>query len=808
MNLVAAIPSWLLRLAGAPADDASVRDVWFGFDGLNPGWALLLAGVLTAACAWFYLRGPGDLSKRVRLGLVALRGLVIAGLLLLLTKPVLQLTRDEPTRGNLLALVDTSASQDIADPRAGPDLARAAIATGVLPPGSVDRAPSASAAAELTKKTRRELVEAAFANPALDLGARIAAQADVLLAPFGTEAGPVKPVPEGKTALADAIRALPRGAGGTALGDSLAGALAATAGQPLTGVLLVTDGASNTGAPAAGAAEAALRRGLPVFVVATGVAAPRDLAIVSFTGPAIAFAREEAPLQVRLRAHGLAGKATEVVLRSGDAELKRETVAFDADGEIELSLANTPQTAGEIEFTVEAMPVEGETTTENNRAAATVRVIDRRIRVLIIEQQPRWEFRYLLDTLQRDRRVEVKAVMLDGDPGLGSEPGSPFLKELPDAAGILENVIVVLGDVDPARLGKERMEALGRLVRETGGGLVFLAGPQHSPGAYLGTPLEFLLPVTLNGSAASEPYPEPVGLLLTAAGRSSPLLKLADNSADSDAIWRGFPGARWTARTGPARPAAEVLLIDPTPAKRSAGQPQPVLALMPAGRGQVFYFGTGDTWRWRSRVGEKHYLRVWGQVFMKLGVERLAGASDLVQLNTPRPNYAPGDRVVVSGRIFDVSFQPLADAAVRGTVRIQPFGADDAPPIESEITFRARVGRPGEYEAELAADARGRYTVVTERDPKAAVVFAVDAIDVELRDPSLNLDGLEQLARATGGAVFREEDLQKLPEAVAARLPVTSVVRRIEPAFNAWLLGALILLASVEWLCRRLLRLK
>lgn len=798
---------WLLRLSGISAGDTTVRDVWFGFDGLNPGWALLLAGVLAALVAWLYLRGPGDLGRTARIGLVALRTLVIAGLLLLLTRPVIQLTRDEPTRGTLLTLVDTSASQDIADPRVGPDLARAAIATGALPPGSVDRPVSPSSAPGLVKKTRRDLVEAAFSNPSLDLGRKILAQTDVLLASFASEAGSAKPVPAnaGSEALSDAIHALPRGGSTTALGDSITQALNSTAGQPLTGILLVTDGASNSGAPAAAAADAALRRGLPVFVIATGITAPRDLAVVSFTGPAVAFAREDAPLQVRLRATGLAGQSTDLVLRAGSAELKRQHVTFDADGETEASLNYQPVKAGDLVLTVEALPVEGETTLENNRASCTLRVIDRRIRVLLIEQEPRWEFRYLLDTLQRDRRIEVHAVMLDGDPGLGREKGSSFLSELPDAAGILDNVIVVLGDVDPKRLGDDRMKALGRLARETGGGLVFLAGPHFSPGAYKGTPLESLLPVTVNGPSESPSYPAPAGLLLTPAGRTSPLLKLADNPVDNEAIWQGFPGARWTARTGPAKPAAEVLLVDPTPDKRSDGQPQPVLALMAAGRGQVFYFGTGDTWRWRSHEGEKYYLRVWGQVFLKLGVERLAGASDLVQLNTPRPNYAPGDRIVVSGRIFDASFQPLDTAAVKGTLRIQPA---DSPAIESDILLRARPGRPGEFEAELTASARGRYTVVTERDPKAAVVFSVDALDVELRDPALNLASLEQLAKTTGGAVFREEDLVRLPDAISKRLPVTTVVRRLEPAFNAWLLGALIFLASLEWLFRRLLRLK
>lgn len=806
--MLAVVPNWLLRIAGVPAGDAVVRDARFAFEGLDTGTALLIAAVCGAGAAWLYLRGPGDLSRTKRIALAALRALFMAGVLLVLTRPVLQLTRDEPARATLLALVDTSASMDLADPRANPaDLARAAIATGDLAPGPADRAVPADRAAGLAAKTRRELLEAASANGQIDLWPRLLEDNDLLLVPFDREATAARPATAAD--IQTQLAGLPRGGPASAIGDSLVGALDAAAGQPLAGVLLFTDGATNAGRPATAAIEAAQRRQLPVFVVASGVTAPRDLAIVSFTGPAVAFARELAPLQVRLRADDLTGKSTELVLKQGEKEILRREVAFDRDGETELTLDYTPEEAGDITLTAEVAALEGETTAANNRADAALHVIDRRIRVLIIEQEPRWEFRYLLDTLDRDRRVEVHAHMLDsGDPDLGREADSAFLPELPDARGILENVIVVLGDVDPARLGEERMRALVSLVRETGGGLVFLSGPRHGGiNAFRGTPLEPLLPVEPAAGPVAPAYPTPAGLLLTAAGRSSPILRIAPNPVDNASLWQGFPGVRWTARTGPARPAAQVLLIDPAK-KTTAGQPQPVLAIMPSGRGQVFYFGFGETWLWRSRVGEQHYLRIWGQVFLKLGVERLSGASDLVQLNTARPAYTLGDKIVVSGRIFEPDFRPLDAPQVKATLRIEPAGDDNPAPITREVVLNARPGRPGDFEAELTARTVGRYTLVTDRDPDASVTFNVDVTDLELSNPALNLDLLQQLAAATGGAVFREEDLARLPDAVAQHRPTTTVVRRIELAFNGWLLGALFLIASAEWLVRRVNRLK
>ncbi|MFH1497597.1 MAG: hypothetical protein ABII82_07200 [Verrucomicrobiota bacterium] len=806
--MLAVVPNWLLKIAGVPADEAVVRDARFAFEGLDTGAALLIATAFAAGAAWLYLRGPGELSRTKRVALAALRTAFIAGVLLVLTRPVLQLTRDEPTRATLLALVDTSASMDLADPRANPaDLARAAIATGDLPPGPVDRPVPAGRADDLAAQTRRQLLEAASANPQLDLWSNLLADTDLLLVPFDREAGPARPADASNVnqRLAD----LPRGGPASALGDSLVGALDAAAGQPLAGILLFTDGATNAGRPATAAIEAAQRRQLPIFAIASGVTAPRDLAIVSFNGPAVAFARELAPLQVRLRADDLAGRSTELVLLQGEREILRRDVAFDRDGETELTLDYTPDEAGEITLTAEVAALEGETTAANNRADAALRVIDRRIRVLVIEQEPRWEFRYLLDTLDRDRRVEVRAHMLDsGDPELGREPDSAFLPELPDARGLLENVIVVLGDIDPARLGDERMRALVSLVRDTGGGLAFLAGPRHGGiNAFRGTPLEPLLPVEPAAGPVAPAHPDPAGLLLTSAGRASPILRIAPNPVDNASLWQTFPGVRWTARTGPARPAAQVLLVDPAK-KTTAGQPQPVLAIMPSGRGQVFYFGFGETWLWRSRVGEQHYLRIWGQVFLKLGVERLSGASDLVQLNTARPAYTLGDKIVVSGRIFEPDFRPLEAPQVKATLRIEPAGDDNPPAITREVVLNARPGRPGDFETELIARTVGRYTLVTDRDPEASVTFTVDVNDLELANPALHLDLLRQLAEATGGEVFREEDLARLPDLVARQRPTATVVRRVELAFNAWLLGALFLIASAEWLVRRLNRLK
>jgi len=799
--ILAAIPNWLLRSLGAnPASEGGA--LVFGFEGMDPGWALLLAGVAALLILRSYLKGPGTLGTSSRIVLSALRIGAVVGLLVILTKPVIRVTEESTTRGALLVLLDTSASMEIEDTRQSEDdLGRVKAAFGSAA-GDVPEEPS-----------RRALVEAIAGNESLDLWGRLSEKVDIVVSTFGRSATEptllgVAGATVSASEAASFFRALPTGATATAISDSMKEALEMTAGRPLTGLLVMTDGVNNAGAPLPTGLEVARSRGLPLYVYAAGVEAQRDLSVLSFSEPGMAFAEEAAALNVRLRTTGLEGTRTEAFLKQGDAVVDSQDVTLGADGEVELSFDYIADEAGEIDLRVELPALRGEATEANNTASMRLRVMDRRVKVLLIEQEPRWDFRYLLDTLKRDRRVEVNAVMLDGDVTLGRDPESRFLKALPSPQEILDYVIVVIGDVDPSRLSAAHMKALDSLARQTGGGLVFHAGPNYNPNSYAGTALADLLPVNLR-TGVEDPkmrYEEPVSLLLTPEGRRSLLLRLDANTTTSEALWRGFPGVRWTAQTGPAKPAAEVLLIDTSDAKETQGRAQPVLARMSVGRGQVFYFGFDETWRWRSQRGERDYLKIWGQVFLKLGVERLTGASDLVQLNTVRSSYALGETVLVSGRIFTEDFQALDVAEVAGTLTIEPDDSE-ADTITQSISLQSRSGRVGDYELNVLAATPGRYRIETELDPEAEVVFNVSASNLEMRDPALNLSGLVQLA-AEDGRLFREEDLQALPELVGDSLPSVREVRTYEPAFHPIFYFLLLLLPALEWMIRRILKLK
>ena len=94
-----------------------------------------------------------------------------------------------------------------------------------------------------------------------------------------------------------------------------------------------------------------------------------------------------------------------------------------------------------------------ETDDNNNEVKRRLRIVDDKVRVLFVEQSPRWDYRYLQAALTRDRRVEVKTLLIEGDPALAREEGSPYIEQFPEnKKDLFEYDVVVFGDVDPKSL--------------------------------------------------------------------------------------------------------------------------------------------------------------------------------------------------------------------------------------------------------------------------------------------------------------------------------------------------------------------
>lgn len=830
----------LLKFFDIPvADSVQVTDITVAFHGISPGAAFLIALLIMGGTVWIYFRTTPRLSTWKKSTLAILRSLLLGMILLMLMRPVLLLTVEGTIRRSLLVLIDSSSSMQIKDLRQDPaDLKRAGIAKGVLDPkkGLAQSLPADTSS--FSQTTRAEELKAMLTNDHLNLLARLEQTYDVVPYTFGqtlqalsggdTPGSSDKKSPDAPQTSTSFLDSIAFDKPYTAIGDSVRSLLDLKRGQPIAGILLITDGGNNYGSQPADAAALAQQDKVPLYIYGVGITSPHDIIVAQVFTPEVTFANEEAPVSVLVHSQAMSGRTAKLVLKLGDDVVDTKDITFSADGEQNIQMKFLPPKAGNFQLEASIAPLADEAIRDNNKASQRVRVIDGKIQVLYIEQRPRWEFRYLQAMMIRDRRLEPKFVLLEGDPELSKEEGSPYLAEIPRSHDDwMKYDVVVIGDVDSRSFNDAQMQSINELVSGFGGGVIFIAGKKFMPDTYRRTVLESLFPVEFEGSSpiGSAIESKAEHLDLTPAGQNSSMLRLANTDDANINVWKNLPGVYWTARVTRAKPAAEVLVDDPSPEKASRSGPMPVVALQSYGSGQSLFVGTDETWRWRRNVGEKYYTRFWGQILLRLGLPRLLGASKMTQLATDKKSYVSGERVTISGRLYHDGFNPLIDPTVNGTVTIKPDQAGATTDLKKEVTLQAMPGKPGFYEGEIVVTTPGIYTFSTQNDPSAALDFQVSEPHFEIGETALNLPLLKKMAETSGGTLYREEDLYKMLEpsteapssdTTTSRIPnglggSTEKVpspQEVELSFSPTYYALMILIATIEWILRKRWRLK
>ena len=805
----------LLRLLGTGVDDAlAVSKASLAFrGGVGTPWIVFAAIVFGLLTWWSYAKSPQNLSRPRKYLLTALRLAFFALVLGLLLRPILALTVEGSIRRSLVVLIDDSTSMNIKDPRLdAADQKRAALARNVLDPAKGLGQPLDGIRAKDNEQIARvEVVRGALKNPRLNLLPRLEKNFDLDPFTFGQGVAQLAH-PETKTnesrKIADYtwIDKLAPASPLTPIGDALRDVINRKRGQPLAGIVLVTDGANNSGAQPREVATMLRAEGVPLYVYGVGITSPRDIIVANIFAPDVTFVSDDVAVTVRVRSQGLSGQSARLKLQLNRTTVAEQEVLFGADGEQVVALSFTPQNKGEFELTASIEARDDETVQENNSVSHQLKVVDSKIRVLLADQSPRWEFRYLQAMLMRDRRVELKCFLVESDPAIARGTNSPYVDQFPSQREEMGKYdLVIFGDLDPRKLSPNQLETVSYFVSELGGSFVMLAGKKFSPHAYRRTVLDKMLPVEFDGVqlTATEPVADkPVRLELTAAGRANLMMRLSDREAESAAVWKQLPPVYWVAKVSRPKPAAEVLLVDPDPGKESRFGKMPVVAMQQYGAGQVMYVGTDNTWRWRKNVGDLYYTTLWGQVAQRMAMLHVLGGSKRTRLSTDKKSYVTGERVLVFARLQTPGAEPLQEASVKGVFGLRSGG------MKTEVILRAAPDHPGLYRGEFVAPLPGQYQFFMEQDLNTPLDFTVTEPKYEFGETAMNEALLRDLATATRGAFFREEDLFKLPDTIAAKTERVKSPLEVELWSSPLYFILMLLVLAGEWVLRKMSHLK
>jgi hypothetical protein len=826
--LASGSPHWLGRLGlvesppGTTLESASLS-----LRGGLPWWLALLLLLLGGGLAvFFYFRESSRLSLPLRLVLVGLRTALIALVLLLLLRPTLlaQLAGERP-RG-VVVLVDNSQSMSRADRRVSDrDRLRVAIARGLVPAATAIGDTSVLARltpAQLKDPTRKELVQAVLASDRFDLLGGLATKGPVQFYLFDRQLRN----PEG--AAAEALKA---DGAQTALADAIHEALTRLSDEPPAAVVVISDGLDNASQHGLDEVARSCRdRGVALHIWGVGSSEAGALQLVDVRLPRTVFVDDKPEVKddavevpVRFRCRGFKKGTIVLTLKLGDQRVT-ETFPVREGENLTRTLRLEPRKGKEGERQASVSIALRDEPEVKDEFRQPVQVKNSRIKVLYVEDTPRREYKFIQPALDRDRRLLMRLLLVEGDRELAQTPpdmesGAMFVEKFPERFPEPDDRdpdrrpfdLIILGDCPYSALGDRAARALRQFVKE-GGGLVVIAGRQHCPAEYGGSPLAEVLPVeftrvefTPEASARAVPF-KPV---LTYDGEQSVLTSLADDLDENrrlwkEDLWKHMPGFWWHYPVLDLRPGATALVVHPEKkAGRVDSKPMPVLATQRYGKGEVLFVGTDETWRWRDSTGDRLTARFWGQIALQLGLPHLLGNSRRTQMDVERGGAVLGRSGGVKVRLLDRDYEPVTRPAVRATLVNL---ARDQESRQREVILRRVAGQPGEYRGALPNDVPGRHELrLAEGDglEAATLPYRVELPPRhELEEVGLNEQGLRSAALTSGGRFYREEDLHALVESVEPR-QAAFTVRQEVILWNHLALFAFVVLISTEWLIRK-----
>jgi hypothetical protein len=586
---------------------------------------------------------------------------------------------------------------------------------------------------------------------------------------------------------------------GTDLGEPLTRVL--TQRRNLRAVLLLSDGDWNLGKSPVTAATALAQRDVPIFAIGVGSETYLpDVELQSVLAPSYGLINERISVLFTLQNHLPREVRTTVTVDGPNGASGTKKVTLPPMGQVQDALVFTPQAEGEGDFTLR-LPVEREETfADNNERTFHLAVRKETLKVLVVDSQPRWEFRYLRNALARDAGVLVNTVLYHPQIGMGE--GTGYLREFPGKREDLQTYdVVFLGDVGVGgdMLTPEHATMIRGLIEQQASGLVFLPGSLGREKSLVDSALGELLPVELDFSkGAGFASGAEARLELTFRGKDHWLTMLATDPAANQIVWRGLPGFYWYAPVVKARAGSEVLAVHEA-ARNDHGR-LPLLVTRSAGNGKVLFMGTDSAWRWRKGVEDTYHYRFWGQVVRWMAHQRHLSQDEGVRFFYTPETPKRGDKMRLNATVLDKLGVPISEGKVSVTVTA-PSGTSETLDLAAEnaewgVHYGEFVPREGgTYQVEVRCESAAR---------RLQTQFTVTVPTLEKVGRPANLGLLRELAALTFGRTGEPGDLAQIVTGLNLLPERKPEERRFRLWCDPWWCAGLLGLFGVYWAGRKI----
>ncbi len=549
---------------------------------------------------------------------------------------------------------------------------------------------------------------------------------------------------------------------------------------------------------------------MPIYVVPIGnTNRVRDLAVQNVSAPKVAMRNDDVVIEVNLEGYELAGEKCLVELLQDGTALDFREISLDSDFVSRIiRFERQLSEIGNQTFQIAVTPLEAEATEENNYAEFDVNVTRNELKVLLADEMPRWEYRYLTQLFRRDAKIECDELLFH--PRVIATGRRAETQALPTTAEQWDQYdVVILGDLSPEHFPRAAQQSLHEYSTQRGGTVIIIAGQNAMPDQYQRQPLVEWLPVTRG--AARSPSEVDLAFQLTREGEDHAALMIGESTQQTKLAWEfvnQFAPLHDLSAWCVPKPSAHTLIA----AVQRGKEPQTgeihdaFLVWQPFGRGRIIYLAGPETYRLRFLRGDQLHYRFWGQLMRWAIASEMTVGSEFIRIATEKSRYSPDETVYATVELQDAEGRPVLseELSLQLTSRT----------LERTVPLQPVEGIPGEYQAEILPLPTGVYQIEprgTEIEPLLAMGDAESQASftvlaerpLELADTRTNRGLATQLAEVSNGLVIPPTAIGTILNLLDLEPVVTEQTQRV-PLWQRWsYLWLIVCCLGVEWSCRK-----
>jgi hypothetical protein len=554
--------------------------------------------------------------------------------------------------------------------------------------------------------------------------------------------------------------------------------------QDCKGIILFTDGRDHSNKAPELIANLAEAKNIPIYSFPVGNQGYlRDVEVNIKSMNSFCFINQPFIIESEIQTIGCQYENLKIKLFRNDIQVDSLILNTKDLNTNPISFKVSEEKPGTFTYKISVAPIHDEHDITNNESITFLKVVDKKIKILLLEGSPHWDTTFLQRSLQRNPKLELDSIIQYAPKRVHQSRqtvGQKILQIPSTTEEFSFYDVIILGKNINDMLSSNQIAQLSDYIQRSGGIVLTFRGnsfnqkelPDFMPGLWSTEISKFDINIEDEGDLD---YFGPIEYLKT--------LFKENGGPKIDGVYTNTQKKTLTSSLIPFFNQKKEIV--------------PGAIYRRHGNGQVLSLGISGSWHWAFHANTDIELKetdlFWEHCLMWL---------------ESKSNFRPGENFFFTGNTVTMNAGKPFDFFL--TCK-QPLSATVIPKITilnkskalAEIQMTSKNNQ--DYNASFVPPERGAYKAILElENQKLEFPFVIHGLNVEEKEVSADINKLTELAKLTNGKILNITSLENLPDEIKAE---NFDVQKTEEYYSIWDTGFLFFLMTVlfslDWFYRR-----